>query len=305
MTRRDGHTLGSGGANVTAQIRNPVEWVADQFRAAGHAVDETARRVGGLDATRDSAPPVVRRIQVSDVVEALAEGWNDFVACRTDVVLLALIYPVVGLVLARLVFGYGLLPLLFPLASGFTLLGPVAAVGLYEMSRRRERGDAVSWADAFGVVASPRFGTILVLALLLLALFLAWLVAANAIFAVTLGPEPPASIESFLHDVFATSDGWAMIGAGVGVGFLFALVVLAVSVVSFPLLLDRDVSLAVAVATSARTVIANPAPMAVWGLVVAGSLAVGSIPLFLGFAVAVPVLGHATWHLYRKVVVPQ
>jgi len=140
---------------VTAQIRNPVEWVADQLRGAGRTVEETARPVGGLDEARDS-PPVVRRIKVADIREALAEGWGDFAACRTDVILLCLIYPVVGLVLARLVFGYGLLPMLFPLASGFTLLGPVAAVGLYEMSRRREQGAAVSWADAFGVVASPR-----------------------------------------------------------------------------------------------------------------------------------------------------
>jgi uncharacterized membrane protein len=290
---------------VATRIRNPVEWAADQLRAAGHAVDDTARRVGGRDEAGNSSPPVVRRIKVADIGEALAEGWGDFAACRTDVVLVCLIYPVVGLLLARLVFGYGLLPLLFPLASGFTLLGPVAAVGLYEMSRRREQAAAVSWADAFGVVASPRFGAVLVLGLLLLALFLVWLVAANAIYAVTLGPEPPASVGSFVHDVFATTAGRVMIGAGVGVGFLFALVVLAVSVVSFPLLLDRDVGLPVAMVTSVRAVIANPGPMAVWGLVVAGSLAVGSIPLFLGLAVVVPVLGHSTWHLYRRLVAPR
>jgi uncharacterized membrane protein len=290
---------------VTAQIRNPVEWGADQLRAAGHAVADTARQVGGLDQERAASPAVIRRIKVADVREALTEGWSDFAACRTDVILVCLIYPVAGLVFAELVFGYDLLPLLFPLASGFALLGPIAAVGLYEMSRRREQGTTVSWADAFGVVASPRFGAVFVLGLFLLAIFLIWLAAANAIYAVTLGPEPPASVGSFLRDVFTTTAGWEMIVAGVGVGFLFALLVLAVGVVSFPLLLDRDVGLAVAVVTSIRAVMVNPGQMAIWGLTVAVALAVGSLPLFIGLVIVLPVLGHSTWHLYRKVVVPK
>jgi uncharacterized membrane protein len=198
-----------------------------------------------------------------------------------------------------------MLPLLFPLASGFALLGPVAALGRYENRRRRQSRHAVSWADSFGVIASPRFAAIFVLGLGLLAVFLIWLAAADAIYAATLGPEQPASLGAVLSDVFTTTAGWVMIVVGVGVGFLFALFVLAISVVSFPLLLDRDVGLPTAVLTSLRAVAANPGPMAVWGLVVAAGLVIGSIPLFLGLAIVVPVLGHATWHLYRKVIEPQ
>ena len=251
----------------------------------------------------DTPPlPAVRRIELADLRDALGKGLSDLGAYRSDVVFLCIIYPVAGLVLAWLVSGYDMLPLLFPLASGFALIGPVAAVGLYEISRRREQGVDITWADAFGVVRAPAFGAILVLGLVLLAIFLLWLAAAQAIYLVTLGPEAPASIGAFVRDVFTTRAGWALIVVGVGVGFLFALLVLTISVVSFPLLLDRDVGLYTAVATSVRAVAANPGPMAVWGLIVAGGLVIGSIPVLLGLIIVMPVLGHATWHLYRKVV---
>jgi uncharacterized membrane protein len=141
-----------------------------------------------------------------------------------------------------------------------------------------------------------------VLGLLLMVIFLCWLAAAEAVYLVTLGPAPPASIASFVRDVFTTGGGWVLIVVGVGVGFLFAVPVLAISVVSFPLLLDRNVGIDTAVLTSVRAVAANPRPMAVWGLIVAGGLVIGSLPLFVGLIIVMPVLGHATWHLYRKVV---
>ena len=242
------------------------------------------------------------RIKTTDLRDALMRGLEDFEAYRTDVIFLCLIYPVVGIAVAWLTFGHEMLPLLFPLASGFALVGPVAAVGIYEMSRRREQGIRITWADAFRVVQSPGFGAILALGLILVAIFLLWLLTANLIYQFTLGPEQPASITAFARDVFTTSAGLAMIVIGLSIGFLFALFVLAISVVSFPLLLDRDVGLPTAVRTSIRAVTANQGPMAVWGLIVAGSLLIGSIPAFLGLIFVVPVLGHATWHLYRKVV---
>jgi uncharacterized membrane protein len=279
-------------------IRNPVEWSWDQVKGASHAVGSAAHAVEG----EHEAPPSVRRIGAADLRAALQKGFEDFGACRTDVIFLCLIYPVVGLVLAELVFGSNMVQLVFPLASGFALLGPVAAMGLYEMSRRREAGAEVNWADAFGVLRSPAFGAIFTLGLLLVAIFLAWLAVAWGIYAATLGPEAPASIGAFASDMFGTAPGWAMIVIGCGVGFLFAVLVLTISVVSFPLLLDRDVGVAEAIAVSGRVVRANPGPMALWGLIVAGGLVLGSIPALLGLAIVMPVLGHATWHLYRRVV---
>ena len=285
-----------------AAIRNPIEWSWDQLRLAALTAGSAGRSLRRVGETLHSPAPAIRRIAATDLRDVLAKGLADFGAYRTDVVFLCVIYPIVGLVLGRLAFGYGMLPLLFPLASGFALVGPFAAIGLYEMSRQREQGVTVTWANAFGVLRSPSFGAIVVLGLLLVVVFMAWLATAEVIYLVTLGPAPPASIAQFARDLFTTGPGWTLIVVGVGVGFLFALLVLAISVVSFPLLLDREVGVDTAVWTSVRAVAANPVPMALWGLVVAGSLVIGSLPFFVGLIVVMPVLGHATWHLYRKVV---
>jgi uncharacterized membrane protein len=283
-------------------IRNPIEWWVDQWRGAGAALGAIGEAGQRAREAADPRVPAIRRIGLADLREALARGLDDFAASRSDVVFLCLIYPIAGLVLARLAFGYDMLPLLFPLISGFALVGPVAGIGLYEISRRREQNLAASWADAFTLLRSPTFGSIVLLALMLLAVYLLWLAVANVIYDLTLGPEPPLSIAAFAHDVFATARGWAMIVIGIGVGFLFALLVLAISVVSFPLLIDRDVDVDTAVRTSVRAFLVNPLPIAAWGLIVAAGLVIGSIPAFLGLIVIMPVLGHATWHLYRRVV---
>jgi uncharacterized membrane protein len=286
-------------------IRNPIEWGFDQLRLAALAVGSLGHSLRGSEENRRAPLPAIRRIKAADLKDVLFRGLSDFEAYRSDVIFVCLIYPIIGIALVWLTFGYRMLPLVFPLVFGFALVGPVAAVGLYEMSRRREQGLPTNWSDAFGAIRSPGFGAILVLGLVLLVIFLLWLFAANLIYQVTLGPEPPVSIAGFIRDVFTTNAGWMMIVVGLGIGLLFALLVLAISVVSFPLLLDRDVGLDIAVSTSIRAVTANPGPMLLGGLIVAGSLLIGSIPAFLGLVFVLPVLGHATWHLYRKVVEPR
>ena len=247
-------------------------------------------------------PPTVRRIAASDVGDALAKGVRDFGAARTDVVMLCLLYPLAGLAISRMAFDYGMLALVFPLIAGFALIAPLFGLGLYEISRRRERGIETSWKDVFGVLRSPALGSIAVLGSLLLALFALWLFAANLLYTVTLGPDAPVSALAFARDAVTTPQGWTMITVGIGLGFLFALAVLVISVVSFPLLLDRDVGVATAIRTSVHAVVQNPLPMAAWGLIIAIGLAIGTIPLLIGLAIVLPILGHATWHLYRKVV---
>ncbi|MCK5089702.1 MAG: DUF2189 domain-containing protein [Hyphomicrobiaceae bacterium] len=246
-------------------------------------------------------PIVVRTIGAADLKDALVKGFDDFKAMPTFALFLVIIYPIIGLVLFRVVFGHDLLPLAFPLIAGFALLGPLAAIGLYQMSRLREQGLGVS-LEALKLHRHASIGAIVTLGIVLLAIFFAWLVTAQAIYHLIFGNAVPASIAEFARQVFTTSAGWTLIFVGCGVGFVFAPVVLTISVMSFPMLLDKNVDAATAVRTSVRAVLANPMTMAMWGLVVAGGLVIGSLPFLIGLAIVLPVLGHSTWHLYRKVV---
>jgi uncharacterized membrane protein len=257
-----------------------------------------------LGAGQRPAPITVRHIGITDIKDSLRKGLDDFYAMPTHAIFLCVIYPLIGFVLARLAFGYSVLPLLYPLASGFALVGPIAAIGIYELSRRREAALEFSAAHSLDVVKSSSIGAIVLLGVLLSLIFLVWVAIANAIYIATFGYASPDSIGQFLHDVLTTRAGWTLIIVGNAVGLLFAALVLTISVVSFPLLIDRDVGAAVALLTSIRAVLKNPLTMAVWGLIVAVLLVVGSLPFFLGLTIVVPVLGHATWHLYRKVVDP-
>jgi uncharacterized membrane protein len=252
-----------------------------------------------------AAEPTVQRIMVADVGDALRRGWQDFLAAPTQLVFLGLIYPLVGLFAARATSGGNALALFYPLVAGLSLMGPVAAIGIYEISRRRERGWAVSWLDAFSVLRSPAILSIVALGLMLLVIFGLWVLTAQWIYESTVGAlARPSSVSEFVRLIRDTPEGWRLVLFGNAAGFLFAVAVLALTVVSFPMLLDRDVGPGLAVRTSMRAVAANPGPMAVWGLIVAALLLLGSLPLFVGLAVAMPVLGHGTWHLYRKVVAP-
>ncbi|BAT60713.1 hypothetical protein GJW-30_1_03262 [Variibacter gotjawalensis] len=261
----------------------------------------THHDVAHADATD---PPLagVRTLSTEDLKAALSKGLDDFWAMPTHAIFLCLIYPIVGLFIARFTFGYEVLPLLFPLAGGFALLGPFAAIGLYELSRRREHGLDTTWSHAFDVLRSPNLGAIVMLGFLMVAVFLIWIAVAQAIYISQFGYGPPASARSFIDRVFTTPEGWRLILIGNGVGLLFAVTAMTLTVMSVPMLIDRQVSAATAIATSIRVVVANPVVMAMWGLIVAAGLVVGSIPLFFGLAVVMPVLGHATWHLYRRAV---
>ncbi len=246
--------------------------------------------------------PTVNKIGMADLKDALAKGLADFNAMHTNLIFLCLIYPIVTLIAARTYAGYEVLPLVFPLLAGYTLIGPLVATGMYELSRRREQGLDISRGHAFDVLRSPSIRAIATLGIILMVIYFAWLGVAQAIYELTFGGAVPVSIAEFAREIFTTPAGWTTIFVGCGAGFIFATVAFTLSVVSFPMLLDRDVGVMTAVQTSMRAVLANPMTMALWGFIVAGALFIGSLPFFVGLAVVLPVLGHATWHLYRKVV---
>jgi uncharacterized membrane protein len=258
--------------------------------------------LAGPNKKKAVAQPTVRQISIADVFDALRRGLDDFWEKPSHYVFLCLIYPVIGVILITWTSGGNALQLIYPLITGFALLGPLAALGLYEISRRRELNLDSSWTHALEVRNSPAIPAILAVGAMLLGLFIAWLLAAQALFNWLYGADVPTSITGFVSDVFTTQRGWTLILLGNAIGFLFALVVLSTTVIAFPLLLDRDVGAYAAIETSARVMIANPVPIVLWGLIVAIALVAGSLPLFVGLAIVIPVLGHSTWHLYRKVV---
>lgn len=249
-----------------------------------------------------SAGIAVNKIRLVDLVHAVEEGIADFQEKPTHLFFLAVIYPVATLFAFMVVNNDRLVPLVFPILAGLVLIGPFIGLAMEEMSRHRERGLDMSWGHAFNFFEHPAFKDILMLGLLNIALFLGWVAAANTVFVMTMGDGWSTTAADFTTRALTTPQGWSMIIVGNALGFLFAVAALLFGVISFPILLDKNCGLGAAVVTSVRAVMVNPIPMAAWGLFVGVCLVLGAIPLLVGLAVVVPVLGHATWHLYRKMV---
>lgn len=283
---------------VNKTIGNPLSWSAQRIAGLGHGIGTATEGIASHDMQR----PRVRDIGPEQIRSALRKGLDDFMALRSDVMLAVVLYPVIGLFLAAWVIHSGEYYALFPLLAGFPLLGPVAAVGLYEMSRRREKGEPANWGAVIDTLSGAVLGPVLAMALLLGVVFCAWLYSAALIWQATLGGHSYGSFPQLLSDVFSTINGWRLLVMGTAVGFVFATIALCISIVTFPMLLDRRVGVPVALATSIEVVRRNPGTVALWGLIVAVTLAIGMIPLFVGLIIALPILGHASWHLYREAV---
>lgn len=244
----------------------------------------------------------VRSIGPQDIRESLAQGWADFLDKRGDLIFVGLIYPLIEILAAMVALGGSLIPFFFPVAAGIGFLGPVAATGFYELARRREDGLDCHWTHFLEVRKRPAFEAIAAVSGLLLAIFLLWVAAAGALYGALIGTVPD-SVGAFLAEIFTTTEGWMLIVVGNLLGLAFAAAVLALSVVSLPMMVDLDVDARTALDTSVRAVMANKWMMLRWGVIVVSLLVIGSIPFFVGLAVVLPVLGYATWHLYRHLVV--
>ena len=245
-----------------------------------------------------------RQIGLVDLRECLVKGFRDYSENpMASVPFIALFSFICALVVSVGSFGQELRYFAFPLVAGFTLLGPIVAIAFFEMSRRREQGLETRWLAAFDFIHSASFAPILALSILMAALYVFWLYMAEMIYFGLFGTELPVSMDAFLNQLVNTREGLLLIAYGNFVGFLFAFAALAISVVSFPLALDKPVTSLTAISVSVRAAFSNMGVIIVWGIIVAVLLALGAALALVGLAVALPVLGHATWHLYKKLVV--
>ncbi|MET0986830.1 MAG: DUF2189 domain-containing protein [Steroidobacteraceae bacterium] len=244
----------------------------------------------------------VRKIGVRELWKSLKEGYEDFNAKPSFGIFLTAIYPLFALFLTLFAVGENLNHLVFSMIAGLTLLGPVVSVGLFAMSRRREGGLDLSWRSAFDFVHSYSFAPIAALSVVMMLLYTAWLFMAQFIYEGVFGADLPASLAALVAEITTTRRGGALILYGVGVGAIFAFTALAMSVFAFPLLLDKPTTSFTAVSTSIRAVLNNFIVMLIWAVIVVALLVVGASLFLIGLAAVLPILGHATWHLYRKVV---
>lgn len=248
------------------------------------------------------SPPIVQRVSFGDLADVLRLGWSDYVAAPMFGLFFSAIYVASGIVLAAAAIHFAAYWLLYPLVVGFALIGPFVAAGLYEVSRRREQRAALNWNEVLGVVWHQRRRELGWMAFVMLFVFWVWLYQARTIFAVFFGFQGFASIEGFLVAILTTTNGWLFLLVGHLVGAVIALALFSVTVVSCPLLLDRDVDFVTAMITSINAVFNSPIVMIFWGLFVILCVIISAIPGFLGLLISLPVLGHATWHLYRRAV---
>lgn len=247
--------------------------------------------------------PVVRRIGTADIAEALGQGLRDFQAMPLYGLLFGAVYAGGGMVILLCLTAFGMVYLAYPLAAGFALIGPFVAVGLYELSRRREAGQSISLLAVWATVKSR--GEIGWMAFVTLFVFVIWMYQVRLLIALLIGLHASfSSLQEFITVVLTTSEGLWFLAIGNAVGAALSLILFSLTVVSFPLLLDRDVDFVTAMITSVRAVVTSPVPMIGWAAVIVVLLVVSALPYFLGLLVTLPVLGHATWHLYRRIVVP-
>jgi uncharacterized membrane protein len=262
-------------------------------------------KFGGMQMTSVSGKvdPVVRRITAADIAEALSQGLRDFQALPLYGLAFGALYAFGGIIVVLSLTRFGLVYMAYPLAAGFALIGPFVAVGLYEVSRRREAGQPISLGAIWSTVRSR--SEIGWMAFVTLFFFVIWMYQVRLLIALLLGLHASfSSLREFINVVLTTNDGLLFLVIGNLDGAALSLILFSLTVVSFPLLLDREVDFVTAMVTSVRAVVMSPVPMIGWAAIIVILLIVSSIPYFLGLIVTLPVLGHATWHLYRRIVAP-
>jgi uncharacterized membrane protein len=273
-------------------------------------MDKPALPDGTADPRPDEAEallrrdPVVRSVTPSDIVESLAAGLRDLQAAPLYGLFFGGIYAIGGMLIVYASFALGWTWFAYPMAAGFALIGPFVAVGLYEVSRRRETGQPFTFAGILGVMLAQSRRELGWMAFVALFVFIIWLYQVRLLLALFLGFQSFATVREFLTVVTTTPEGLMFLLVGNLVGAVLSILLFSLTAVSFPLLLERDVDFVTAMITSLRAVAKSPVPMIGWALTIAVLLIIAMLPFFLGLFLVLPILGHATWHLYRRAVAP-
>ena len=254
--------------------------------------------------TRPPATPVIGSIALADVRQALRAGFADFRAAPGFGLFFGGFFAAGGIAILSCLFLLDLVYLAYPLAAGYGLIGPFAAAGLYEVSRRRELGLPLVWSEILGVIRLQAHRQLAWMAFVSVFILVIWMYQVRLLLALFLGFKLPPTLSGFLDLVLRTPEGLTFLAIGHVDGAILALVTFTLTVVACPLLVDRDLDIVTAMVTSVQAVLRNLGPMLAWAVIVAALLVLGMVPLFLGLIVVLPVLGHATWHLYRRVILP-
>jgi len=248
--------------------------------------------------------PVVRQVTLADVRAAFHAGWQDFKSAPLFGLFFGAFYALGGILICILMFWLNMIYMVIPLVIGFMLIGPFVAVGLYEVSRSLEEGRSLSWSGVLGVMLKQREREFVWMSFVTLFVFWVWIYQVRLLLALFFGLKTFSTYSTFLALLLTTSNGIAFLIVGNLVGAALALLLFSITVVSFPLLLDREVDFITAMITSVKSVTTSPLPMIVWAMVIGLLTLLAVVPAFLGLIFVLPILGHATWHLYRRIVAP-
>ena len=246
--------------------------------------------------------PDVAALTFADIRSALMSGLSDFARAPLYGLGIGAIFAAIGAAIVLALTVWDLPWMIYPFAIGFPLIGPFAAVGLFEVSRRLEKGEPISWSIVFSAVWRQRGRELSWMAFVMLFFFWIWMYQVRLLIALFLGRMSFATLDKFFDIILTTQQGWLFLAVGHLIGAALALLLFSITVVSIPLLMERDYDFITAMITSVKTVVASPLVMLGWGVFVTLAIIAASLPLFAGLLVILPVLGHATWHIYKQAV---